>query len=174
MSWHWSELEPIADDVLIAAGLVVLVVRQFLWRVAELRRMLRLPAIIVAAGLGYLVLELRAGFRWVPGDWIVAGDLALVALTGTAMGCVTTFRTAGGRLQYRLTTAGLGLWLVFVAIRVGSFALAAAVGANLADATGLVLLSFGLNRLAAITVVRRRAQRILDTARGDLPERSKS
>ena len=99
-------------------------------------------------------------------DWLVVAELGLVAVTGTVMGYVTHFRRAGGRLQYRLTGVGLILWAVFVAIRVGNFALANLLGANVAEATGLILLSFGVNRLAAIAVVRRRAEALIseDTA----------
>jgi hypothetical protein len=160
MSWDWGELNRLADDILITAGIVILIVRQFLWRSADTHRMLRLPAIIVAAGVGFLAVELWGGLRWVPADWCVVGELGLVAVTGTAMGSVTRFRGTAERLQYRLTASGLWLWLAFVAIRLGSLYLAAALGANLAGATGLILLSFGVNRLAAILVVRRRARRL--------------
>lgn len=94
----------------------------------------------------------------VAADWLILAELALVAVTGTAMGYVTHFRSAGSRLQYRLTGVGLILWAAFVAIRVGNFGLANLLGANLAEATGLILLSFGVNRWAAIAVVRRRAK----------------
>jgi len=47
------------------------------------------------------------------------------------------------------------LWAVFVVIRLGNFVLANLLGANLAEATGLILPSFGVNRLVAIAVVRR-------------------
>jgi hypothetical protein len=157
----WGTIDQVADDVIVTVGIAILIVRQFIWRSAELRRMLRLPAIIMAVGLGYLVIELWGGFRWVPGDWLIAGELALVALTGTAMGRVTRFRTDQGGLQYKLTTPGLALWAVFIGIRVGMFYLAGALGANLTDQTGLILLSFGVNRLAAAVVVRRRARRLL-------------
>lgn len=160
----WSALGTIADDVLITLGVVIIVVRQFRWRSAEVRRMLRLPLIIIVAGAGYLGFELVTGLRWVEADWVVAADLTLVTVTGLAMGWATTFRTAADRLQYRLTALGIGLWVVFLAIRVGSFYFATVVGANLADATGFILLSFGLNRLAATTVVRRRAQQLLEPA----------
>ncbi len=78
-------------------------------------------------------------------------------LTGTAMGYATHFRTAHDTLEYRLTWAGVTLWAVFVAVTVGNFALAGSLGANLADATGLIVLSFGVNPLTAIAVVRHRA-----------------
>lgn len=163
MGWDWSEINRVSDDVLVAVGGVVLVVRQFLWRSAELHRMLRLPVVLVAVALAYLAVELRSGFRWVPGDWVVVGELALVALTGTAMGHVTRFSAERGQLRYRLTVPGLWLWAGFVAIRLGSYGLASALGADLADATGLILLSFAVNRLAAVLVVRRRAEEILAT-----------
>jgi hypothetical protein len=161
MTWNWAALDATLNDLVITVGIGFLVVRQFLWRAAEAHRMLRLPAVVLAAGLVSLVLDVLAGSRWATGDWFLAGEFALVAVTGTVMGAATRFRLAGGRLQYRLTTAGLWLWAAFVVIRLGSFLLAARFGANLAGATGVILLSFGLNRLAAIMVVRRRARRLL-------------
>jgi energy-converting hydrogenase Eha subunit C len=170
MSWDWGTIDKMADDALIMVGIVMLIVRQFSWRSAELHRMLRLPVIIIATGIAYLAVELWGGSRWVPGDWFIVAELGLVALTGTAMGYVTHFRITQNRLQYKLTAAGLWLWLVFLAIRIGSFYLAVALGANLADATGLILLSFGVNRLTAIVVVRRRAERLFTTAPRDVME----
>ncbi|MFC8800813.1 hypothetical protein ACFT2C_24040 [Promicromonospora sp. NPDC057138] len=161
MSLDWGAINQIADNLIIAVGIAVLIVRQFLWRSAVLHRMLRLPSLVIAAGVGYLGVELGTGFQWVPGDWFIIGELALVAITGTAMGYVTRFRAVETRLEYRLTGPGVGLWAVFVAIRAGFFLLATASGADLAGATGLVLLSFGVNRLAAIMVVRRRAAAML-------------
>jgi len=161
MSWDWGAINQVADDVLITVGITILIVRQFIWRSAELHHMLRLPVVIVGAGIVYLVIELSSGFRWVPGDWFIVGELALVAMTGTAMGHVTRFRSDREHLQYKLTATGLWLWLAFLVIRIGSFYLAAAFGANLAGLTGLILLSFGVNRFAAIVVVRRRTRDML-------------
>lgn len=156
---RWLERDQqITDYVIITVGIAVLIIRQFIWRSAELHRMLRLPALIIGAGIAYLVFEVWGGFAWVPADWLIVAELGLVAITGTAMGYATHFRRTGGRLQYRLTWTGIILWAIFVAIRVGDFVLASTLGANLADATGLILLSFGVNRLAAIVVVRHRAE----------------
>jgi hypothetical protein len=102
--------------------------------------MLLMPAIVIAAGLLYLVVELRAGFEWIAADWLIVAELGMVAITGTAMGYTTRFRNKGDWLQYRLTRIGVFLWAVFVAIRVGNFWLAGTLGANIADATGLILL----------------------------------
>lgn len=154
---NWAEINGFVDDVLITAGIAVIIVRQFLWRSARIERMLIMPLIVIAAGIVYLIVELAGGFRWVAANWLIAAEIALVALTGTAMGCATHFRTSRKTLQCRLTGIGIALWAVFVVIRVGDFALAGTLGANLADATGVILLSFGVNRLAAIVVVRRRA-----------------
>ena len=142
------------DDVLIAVVVGFLIVRQFQWRSAEPRRMLLMPLLVIAVGLVYLGFELGEGFQ--RADWLLAGELVLVAGTGTAMGYVTRFRQADG-LQYRLTGAGIVLWALFLAIRIGSFALASVLGAHLLDATGLILVSFGVNRLAASLVVRHRS-----------------
>lgn len=158
MNWDWGTANQILDDIIIAVGIVTLIVRQFIWRSTQLHRMLRLPVVIIGAGLVYLVIELWGGFHWVAGDWIIVGELALVAVTGTIMGLVTRFRALDAQLQYKLSRAGIWLWVLFIGIRLGSFYLASALGANLAEATGLILLSFGANRLAAILVVRRRAE----------------
>jgi hypothetical protein len=164
MDLDWGLLNQVLDEVIITVGIAVLIVRQFLWRSTRLRQMLRLPLLIVAAGLVYLVIDLGGGFAWVPADWILVGELFLVAVTGTIMGHVTRFRTVGKQLQYKLSAIGVWLWAVFILIRIGSFFLASGLGANLAEATGLILLSFGANRLAAVIVVRRRAEEVLASA----------
>ncbi len=166
MGWDWVAINSAADNAIVTVGIVILIVRQFIWRSAEVQRMLRLPVILIGLGLIYLLIELGGGFRWLTADWFLLAELGLVALTGTAMGYVTRFRTVDAGLQYRLTGVGVGLWGVFIAIRIGSLALASMVGANLLDATGLILLSFGVNRLAAIAVVCRRARALIDADQG--------
>lgn len=161
MDWNWGAINQIADDAIITVGIAFLIIRQFIWRSARLDRMLRMPVIVIAAGIVYLIIELAGGFAWVPADWLIIAELGLVAITGTAMGYATHFREANDHLQYRLTWIGIILWGVFVGVRIGNFVLASALGANLAAATGLILLSFGINRLAAIAVVRRRALSLL-------------
>lgn len=156
-TWNWAGIDQAADTALIVAGIGLLIVRQFIWRSADPRRMLRLPVVIVAAGLVSLVGEVHSGLRWTAGDIVVLGELVLVAATGTAMGHVTRFRAHEGRLQYKLTARGVVLWAAFILIRLTSLSLAFLLGANAADATGLILISFGINRLAATLVVRRRA-----------------
>ncbi|PPF85598.1 hypothetical protein C5B96_05890 [Subtercola sp. Z020] len=168
MQADWETANHILDDVIIAAGIIVLIVRQFIWRSTQLHRMLRLPVVIISAGLVYLGIELWGGFGWVAADWIIIGELVLVTVTGTVMGFVTQFRTANAHLQYKLSPGGIWLWALFIAIRLGSFSLASVLGANLAEATGLILLSFGANRLAAILVVRKRAEALLTTKSRDV------
>lgn len=158
MALDWGAINHDADDMLVGVGIAILIVRQFRWRSTDLRRMLVLPLVIIAVAVVYLVAELRAEPRGGAGDWVILGELAMVALTGTAMGYVTRFRTHQDQLQYKLTTPGLLLWVVFVGLRLGSFYLAAALGARLAAALGPILLSFGVNRVAAVLVVRRRAR----------------
>ncbi len=100
--------------------------------------------------------QLGAVTRWSPADAIVLGELGLVAMTGAVMGRVTRFRRVAGGPQYRLTGVGVWLWALFVAIRTGCYLLAQRWGADLAALSGVVLLSFGVNRLVATLVVRRR------------------
>lgn len=166
MTVDWSAINQVADYVTITVGIAALIIRQFIWRSTDLHRMLRLPVLIIGAGVAYLAFELWDGYAWVSADWLIVAELGLVAITGTAMGYATHFRQTDGRLQYRLTSTGIILWAIFVAIRVGDFALASALGANLADATELILLSFGVNRFAAILVVRQRAEARIATDPG--------
>jgi hypothetical protein len=162
VAWDWGAINQIADNAFITIGIGVLIVRQFIWRSAQLHRMLRLPVLIIVAGFILLITELWGGFDWLPADWFIVAELGLVAVTGTAMGYVTQFRTVESGLQYRLTGIGLALWGVFIVIRIGFFALASIFGANLLAATGLILLSFGVNRVAAITIIRRRARDLIN------------
>jgi hypothetical protein len=156
-----SDINTIADDLIIAVGIAVLIIRQFLWRSADLARMLRMPVVVIGAGIVYLRVELRHGFVWSATEWLVLAELVLVAITGTIMGHVTRFRRVEGGVQYRLTRPGVLLWAAFVAIRVGGFALAHLLGARLLETTGMILVSFGANRLAASLVVRRRADTLI-------------
>ena len=158
MTPDWGSINQVADEAIVTVGISVLIVRQFVWRSADFSRMLRMPAVLIAVGLVSLAFEVGDGVQWVAADALLVGELLLVAATGTAMGHVTRFRIAERRVQYRLSTSGIGLWAAFVGIRVGIFLLANALRANLAGATGLILLSFGVNRLAAILVVRRRGE----------------
>jgi hypothetical protein len=164
MSWDWSSVNEVTDDAVVAGGIALLVVRQFLWRSAEPRRMLRLPLGVIVVGFGYLGSELRAAGRWTSADWSILAELVLVSLTGVVMGRVTRFRATGDRLQYRLTGVGIWLWALFVAIRVGSYGLAHAMGSDLAGATGPLLISFGANRLLSVLVVRARTRALLGGA----------
>ncbi len=84
MTVGWSAINQIADYVIITVGIAVLIIRQFIWRSAELHRMLRLPALIIGAGIAYLVFEVWGGFAWVPADWLIVAELGLVAITGTS------------------------------------------------------------------------------------------
>ncbi|MDJ0356621.1 hypothetical protein [Paenarthrobacter sp. PH39-S1] len=163
MDWNWGAVNQIADEAIITVGIAVLIIRQFIWRSARLDRMLRMPVIVIGAGIVYLIIELAGGLIWVTADWLIIAELGLVAITGTAMGYVTHFRKANDHLQYRLTGIGVILWAVFVVVRIGNFALASVLGTDLAAAKGFILLSFGINRLAAIVVVRRRTLSLLAT-----------
>ncbi|MDP9777719.1 hypothetical protein J2S58_001342 [Nakamurella flavida] len=158
MGTDWLAIDRVMDDVLITAGVVVLIVRQFRWRSAEAGRMFRLPMIVLGLGLLLLGEEMWTGVDWRPGDWFVLAEVGLVAVAGIAMGRVTRFRFHRERLQYRLTTPGLGLWAAVVAARVATVLSAARFGADVSGASGLLLISFGVNRLAAAVVVSRRVR----------------
>ncbi|SIS17802.1 hypothetical protein [Williamsia sterculiae] len=160
---YWMTVDHVVDDVAIATGVAFLIIRQFAWRTADPGRMARLPAVILAIGVGYSTVDFMTGYRWHAADWVMAAELVMVTVTGLAMGHVTRFRSVDGRVQYKLTGNGVWLWGLFVVIRIGSMVAAVELGAGLATATGPLLVSFAVNRIAAIVVVRRRTRRIPDT-----------
>lgn len=155
---RWGVVNGDLGTAVIVIGVAVLIVRQFVWRSAERGRLLRPPIVFVLLGLMGLIFEVGHGLRLVPADWLIAGELTLVACTGIAMGLVTRFRRQGDRLQYRLTRPGLLLWAIFVVVRLAVLAGAASLGAALPSTSGVILLTFGVNRLAAALVVDHRVR----------------
>jgi len=145
------------DRIVVSVGIVVLIARQFRWRVADPQTILRFPLALIGIGALTFIQQI---FGSVPLTArtvaLLAAELALVGLLGTTMGWLMQFRVADAGWRYRLSPRGIVLWALFVAIRVGIFALAARFGAPLLETTGAILLSFGLNRLASALVVRRR------------------
>lgn len=154
-----SSLLDLADDILIGAGIAFLIVRQFMWRAADPARLLLMPVIIVIYGIGSVTWDILHGERLKIVDLVVfIVELALVGCTGTVMGVRTRFRRRGQALQYKLDAWGVALWAIFIAIRIGSFLLAAQLDAHALETTGAILISFGANRLASSITVRRRVK----------------
>jgi hypothetical protein len=150
-------LNPTLDHVLVTAGIVWLIARQFTWR--DVSDLLRWPVLLLAFGAISATLGVLHGERIsLSGAAVFAAELLLVAATGTLMGTRYRFRDAPAGQQCRLNRSGVVLWAVFVCIRVAALILAAQLGAKFLETTGAVLMSFATNRLAASLVVQRRAQ----------------
>jgi hypothetical protein len=146
------------DDVLIAAGITWLIARQFWWR--DVAGLLRLPLILLVVGGCSIGADLLSHGEHISsiGVTLLVAELLLVATTGAVMGTRYQFRTTCAETQCRLDATGLLLWAVFLGIRISSLILASQVGAKLLESTGVVLVSFATNRLAASVLVLRRAQ----------------
>jgi len=155
---HWSAIGAAVDDAVVGIGIGFLIYRQFRWRDADPGTILRLPLIIVACGVAAVVVDVFRGERLTAMDLTAfVGELVLVSATGTVMGFATRFRGTHGSLQYKLSGWGVALWAAFLAIRIGSLVLASRLSAPLLETTGAIVVSFGVNRVASSTVVRRRA-----------------
>jgi len=148
------------DRIAVVVGIAVLIVRQFRWRKADPRTILRFPLALVGIGVLTVAQELVTGTALTArAVALFAAELALVGLLGATMGRLMQFRADPAGWRYRLSPRGIALWALFVAIRIGAFALAARLGVPLLETTGAIVLSFGLNRLASTLVVRRRLAR---------------
>ncbi len=155
---NWSAIGSAADDAVVGIGIAYLIYRQFRWRDADPGTILRFPMLIVACGVAAVVVDVARGQRLTALDLTAfVGELVLVSATGTVMGFATRFRGTRGSLQYKLSGWGVALWAAFLAIRIGSLVLAARLSAPLLETTGAIVISFGVNRVASSTVVRRRA-----------------
>lgn len=146
-----------AETVAIVCLLVVLVLRQFQWKTASAARLLRLPAILILVGTVGLGRNLSGGETLTRGAiGILTVELVLVSVIGVIMGRLSMLRAIEGQEFYRQSSIGILLWALFLLVRIGSFALARAFGIHILETTGVILISFGLNRLASALVIRRR------------------
>lgn len=148
------------DTLLITAGIIALIARQFFWRAADPSRLLRLPLFIIGIGVAWAFWEVVNGEPLTLFALAIATtEAVLVFATGSVMGLMARLRERDGAFSYRLASSwGILLWGVFLAIRIGSFVLAGKVGAHLLDTTGMVMVSFGTNRLASSMIVKHRIE----------------
>ncbi len=145
------------ETVGIVFLLALLVLRQFQWKAASGARLLRLPAILILVGMVGLGRNLSGGETLTKGAiGILAVELVLVSMIGLIMGQLSMLRAIEGQEFYRQSSIGILLWALFLVVRIGSFALARAFGIHILETTGVILISFGLNRLASALVIRRR------------------
>lgn len=148
------------DVLLVTAGIALLIVRQFLWRTADPRKILQLPLVVLGLGIISVGWDIVHGLPINGGMLIVvATEIALVSLTGMVMGLATQLTRRDRQLAYRLSRPGILLWALFIGIRVGSFVVATRLGVYLLETTGAILISFGFTRLVSSLVVMRKVRR---------------
>jgi hypothetical protein len=138
------------DVVLGLAIIGYLGSRQLRWRPLEPARMWRLPLVLGVAGV--LTLGHHPGLT--PVDVAILAGSAIAAIgCGLAMGRVTRVRpAASGGLESRAGWAGVGAWVLLIALRVLLGVAGHHLGSALATSTGVILLTVALS-LAATTVV---------------------
>jgi len=174
--------QTLLDLVLGVALLCWIGYRQLTWTAVAPERMWRMPAILAIVGVVTL-------FQSGAGDTISGGDLGVLAIEtvvslglGAVMGLMAHFRPIGeqtlaafhakdrGRsltvptIETRTGWAGLALWLVLIAVRIGGEAYAHATHSTLLMSTGVILLTVALNRAIRIVVITQRAARFVPVA----------
>lgn len=145
----------LVDDVLVTAGVLWLVVRQFRWRDAA--GMPRTAIVLAALGAVLALQSQLLGPRWTAVDLLAVGaEVVLAAALGAVMGGRYRLRREGGRTLARLQGTGVALWAVFVVLRLTTVLTAEALGARAAASAGGLLLVFAANRAATAWIVARR------------------
>ena len=147
-------LTDLIDDVLVTAGVLWLVVRQFQWR--DAMRMTRIGGVLVGLGAVLLLREALTA-RWTSLDAAVLGaEIATTGLLGAVMGTRYSLRRAGDVVLARLQGSGVALWAAFLLVRLASLWAAQSLGSHPLLSTGALLVVFGANRMVTGLVVRRR------------------
>ncbi|GAA3628140.1 hypothetical protein [Microlunatus ginsengisoli] len=152
------------ETIIIALAAIAFVTyRQTRWQSVDTSRLLRMPVILAVVGLITIAGTLQhEPHGWHPGvlDIVVLGGELLVGLAaGVLMGRLTLLRTVSGKTEFRLSGPGLGVWLGFIALRIGFGVLAAVVGATFAAQPGATILVLALIKCVQAYVVRERVDR---------------
>lgn len=146
----------------IVIGLVlvgVIAFRQLRWRSIDRSSMWRAPAILAIVGLVTLSTQSKGISIGALDITLIAVELVLAVVVGLLMGRITVVRRAvtpdsrGRTLEARTGGAGMALWVVLIAIRVGLDVAGSALGAHLLTATGVILLTVAANRAASALVI---------------------
>lgn len=141
--------------------------RQSTWRPVDVGRMVRIPLILGAIGI--LALGGQAGG---PASSLGPTDVVVVLLevavslgVGAWMGAIAHLRPASGGVrsaawESRTGAAGLVLWGLVVALRIGVDAFGAQLGLAITASTGVILLTLAANRLGRVLLLARRVDQI--------------
>ena len=156
--------------------------RQLTWTAVAPERMWRMPAILAIIGVVTL-------FQNGAGETISAGDLGILAIEtvisvglGAVMGLMARFRpireqtlaafhandrgrsASAPTIESRTGWAGMALWLVLIATRLGGEVYAHLTHSTLLTSVGVILLTVALNRAVRVVVVTERAKRFVPVA----------
>jgi hypothetical protein len=145
-----------AIEILAVIGIIgYIIFRQVQGEPLRGKRAVLLPAILTVVGFA----NLRGG-----GAHLTADDIACLvvgaagsAVIGLVFGAIMRLESRGGFLWAQLPLRGLWLWAALVAWRVVAILVATALHAHIAASTATLLLSLGVNRLAAAAVIVARA-----------------
>jgi hypothetical protein len=142
-------------ELLIGLAIVVYIgSKQLSWRPVDPGRMFRMPLILGVAGVLSMAHQ-NTSIR--PVDvTILALSAVFALLSGALMGRVARFRRSAAdplKVESRAGWAGLGIWVVLIAIRVALDVAGHRMGSDIGVSTGSILLVLALNRLASALVV---------------------
>ena len=143
------------------AVIAFLVSRQLRWSAFEPAKALKLPLILAVVGFWLLRSEVST-ISTVDITFLLI-ELAISLAVGAGMGRLTSFRTDPARpheLQARTGGAGVALWVVLIALRVGLDLLGSALGAQVVTATGVILILLAATRASSALVARTRAPQL--------------
>jgi hypothetical protein len=147
----------IAEFAIIAALLVLLIVRQVRGQYMDLRRLWGIPLILAVVGAIYIPLTVQ---RVVHADLLLTAVGVIVSIgVGLGLGALTTASRAatpdrrGRTLVIRSGWKGGALWIVFIAARLALQPAAAAMNAHLVTSAGVVLILVAIARAAMAVVV---------------------
>jgi hypothetical protein len=158
--------------VLALAVLAFITYRQTRWVPVTLGKLLRMPAIFVAAGL----LQIPSTARQLPAGWhlgatdvvLIGAELVLALAVGWLMGRLTEIAVVGGSVSSRLGAPGVAVWLGFVAVRIGLAVVGGALHAPLATLPVVIFFVVAAIKVTQAVVVRERlAQHGTQQSRSD-------
>lgn len=160
-------------SLLVGLALFVWIIgKQLTWQPVQPARMLRMPLILAAVGLVSLA-QAHASGPTVVDAAAIAVELMMSLGFGALMGRLSVLRVADGTRRSDRSVAwetrtgwiGAALWIVLIAVRIGTEVGAAELGAHLAASTGVLLLVVAANRAARGLVILAQAG-ALDSRRG--------
>ena len=129
-------LDSIEIVVLVIALIAFVTYRQSRWQIFDLTRLFRSPILFLVIGVVTTASTLsgRGGVGHVGAlDVVIIGvELVLGLAAGLLMGRTTESRTVDGVTSFRLRPVGLGIWIGFIAVRIGLGVVAHLLGASFA------------------------------------------